>query len=177
MHTIVQTIPGQVEKCFFSEQERYLAYIAATIWQLDEAFTTIVQQTDAPGVEDSSKIWHKLNSDLTPTGRFYVWSSGQWITPHPVAPESDERRLYVGTLANLVTFDGGSAGTVSASAGPMWEEDTSWRNVIPVGASATGLFTTPAAAAAQMFAGAAGIDPKGKGLYIIKRTARVNYVG
>ena len=59
----------------------------------------------------------------TSDGRWYVFA-GTWITPNPEIPGTGIRRLFRGTLADLITYDGGSAGAVGPSTGPMWVEDT-----------------------------------------------------
>lgn len=46
---------------------------------------------------------------------------------------SYERRLFVGTQADLDTYDGGSAGAVTAISGPAWEIDTDFNGRSPMG--------------------------------------------
>lgn len=57
----------------------------------------------------------------TTDGRWYYFS-GDWISP--VNYDVNERRLYVGSLTDLQTYDGGDTGTPSDRSGPMWVEDT-----------------------------------------------------
>jgi hypothetical protein len=55
--------------------------------------------------------------------RWYVWFDGYWVWPHEVPPSSDERRLWVGLEADLVTYDGGESAPVTDYTGPFWEVD------------------------------------------------------
>lgn len=80
-----------------------------------------------PASTDRDKPWFKTSLSGEP-GKWYVYLSGQWVSEHPVPPEAPGstgfRQLWTGSLANLITFDGGSAGAVGDTTGPMWEEDT-----------------------------------------------------
>src|SRR5512146_583800 len=66
--------------------------------------------------------------------RWYQYD-GDWITP--VNYDASERRLYVGTLAALNTYDGGDTGTASDRSGPMWEEDTDFKDRLAMGVGTT----------------------------------------
>lgn len=67
----------------------------------------------------------------TTDGRWYVYS-GVWRAPTNYS--LFERRLFVGTLTDLETYDGGSAGiSGSPTSGPMWEEDEDYRGRSPMG--------------------------------------------
>lgn len=91
-------------------------------------FTAIISQSTQPGVTDRDKLWYD-----TDVGRLYRFAGGAWVSPHPSAAGGDERRIWVGTLANLITYDGGSAGAVGDNSGPMWEQDTDFNDRIPMG--------------------------------------------
>jgi len=66
----------------------------------------------------------------TTDGRWYVFS-GVWRSPNNY--DGNERRLWVGDLTQLVTYDGGSAGTVSPTTGPMWVTDDQYIGRVPMG--------------------------------------------
>lgn len=66
----------------------------------------------------------------TTDGRWYVYS-GAWLSP--VNYDANDRRLYVGSLTDLLTYDGGSNATPSDRSGPMWVEDTDFRGRMPMG--------------------------------------------
>lgn len=205
--------------------------VGQAVAQFDgSGFTVVLNQSTQPGSEDIDKLWRD-----TDTGLIYEYSDGAWVTPHPFAPGGAERRWFAGTLTELQTYDGGSAGAVRTNSGPMWEEDTDFQGKSPMhpgfasstvtvtvnnnfgeGAHAIAANELPAHAhdvpgyAAHVPTSSGGdpryvmggpiggsniTDPVGatdvnsttatamnivhpvRGLYCIKRTARVNYVG
>lgn len=90
-------------------------------------FTVVLNQTTAPGPKDIDKLWRDPE-----TGFIYSYSGGAWVMPHPAAPGGAERRWFAGTLTELQTYDGGSAGAVGTNSGPMWEEDTDFQGKSPM---------------------------------------------
>lgn len=72
------------------------------------------------------------------SGRWYQWSSvyGIWISPFWPLASSKKRILWVGSLADLVTEDGGNTNPVSIIDGPFWEEDTDFIGRSPMGPGA-----------------------------------------
>ena len=82
-------------------------------------FSVVLNQSTAPGPTDRDKLWRD-----TDTGRVYNWDGGAWVTPNPEEPSGNARRLWAGSLSDLISYDGGSAGAVGTNSGPMWEEDT-----------------------------------------------------
>lgn len=119
--------------CDLTEQEQANLLITGT---------TVVGSTDAsfiisfatPGINDRGKAWLKLEADGTPE-RIYRFAGGQWIARHNTPPSSDERRLWVGSEASLITYDGGAVGAVTSTTGPMWEVDHLYDNQVPIGAA------------------------------------------
>lgn len=97
--------------------------------------TGILIQDSAPDPEDRDKAWIRLTAPggEPVSSRPLIWFGGQWVARHPYDPESPVRLLWVGTLAELDTFDGGSAGAVSDIAGPFWEVDSNFAGRMPVG--------------------------------------------
>ena len=93
-------------------------------------FSVVMKQATAPSANDRDNLWYD-----TDVGRMYHWdvASGAWIAPHPEEAGGDARRWWTGTLTDLITYDGGSAGAVAASSGPMWEEDTDFQGRSPMG--------------------------------------------
>jgi len=59
---------------------------------------------------------------LRTTDMRWYYFSGVWKSPRNV--DANERRWFAGTLTELITYDGGSAGAVTATTGPTWVEDT-----------------------------------------------------
>lgn len=97
--------------------------------------TGVIISASAPAASDSDKLWIKTSSGA-PVGQFIRYNA-QWVWPHLSPASGSERRLWVGTLVALESYDGGSAGTVGAASGPMWEEDTAFRDRIPIGVGPT----------------------------------------
>lgn len=80
-----------------------------------------------------------LNNQVYPwldeDGNWWVYNQGRWARKNPVSKTSDERRIYVGTTTDLLSYDGGD-GTATATdfTGPMWQVDTEFEARFPVGA-------------------------------------------
>lgn len=94
----------------------------------------VVLSATEPDPDDRDKLWIELDASSNPV-RHWIFANGLWRWPHevPAAPNSHERRLWVGTEAELETYDGGSAGTVSDVSGPFWEVDHDFDQRIPIG--------------------------------------------
>jgi len=90
------------------------------------SFTVIITSASQPPATDRDKLWMNTSDD-----RIYRWF-GAWTSRHPFSTSSKVRYWYLGTLTDLETFDGGEAGAVGASLGPMWEEDTDFIGRIPL---------------------------------------------
>lgn len=86
-----------------------------------------------PSVDNRIYPWYRTDSDED--DGWYYWNGTYWIQPHPVPPESDERRLYVGSEASLLTYDGGAneAVGVDGCTGPFWEVDHDFDFCFPLG--------------------------------------------
>jgi hypothetical protein len=121
-----------------------------------------------PTVEQRDYVWVKTDSITNEIVGTFTWSPfyGLWIYAHPSLPETSERRLWVGSLVSLETFDGGESATVSATTGPFWEQDTDYNDKFIVGANGTAVGSDYA----SNITGGAADDALGT--YIIKRTAR-----
>lgn len=67
----------------------------------------------------------------TPPAFMYHYVSGAWIMPHPM-PEGAVI-MYTGSEASIDTFDGGEAGTITDTTGPMWEKLDTMDARFPIG--------------------------------------------
>lgn len=94
---------------------------------------------------DSLSLFNYGDTVPTPDLRIYPWFRtiggfpdrwyayiGDWLAPHPVPASSSYRAMWVGNLTDLITYDGGEAGTIDASHGAMWEEDTNFAGRFPI---------------------------------------------
>lgn len=97
--------------------------------------TGILIQDTTPDPNDRDKAWIKLTAPGgAPSNSLpFVWFNGAWVARHPIAPGSGERRIFVGTTTDLNTYDGGSAGSVNDTTGPMWEVDSTFAFRMPLG--------------------------------------------
>lgn len=85
----------------------------------------------------NNQVYPWLDAD----GNWWVFQGGFWARKNPVAPQGEERRIYVGTTASLQSYDGGDGTAYSGNVytGAMWEVDTNFEARFPVG---VGTFAT-----------------------------------
>jgi microcystin-dependent protein len=89
----------------------------------------IINQESAPDpTQRTGFLWRKpsLGSLL------FQWIGAAWVCPHIIPPGSQDRRLFEGDATALETYDGGSAGAVGDSSGPMWMIDPNWSGRSPM---------------------------------------------
>jgi len=133
--TPVTLIPGTLPSgyCFISWQGVFNDFFSLGTAFLPGQYRTFNYGDSEPTADDRDKPWLHLNPDGSPD-RWFVYFSGAWVWPHEIPANSDERRIWVGSSVDLQTYDGGSAGAVSATTGPFWEVDTDFEGKVPVGA-------------------------------------------
>jgi len=74
---------------------------------------------------------------LDETGQWWIYSQGFWVYKNPVAANGYDRRIFVGTTTDLLSYDGGDGtATATITTGPMWEVDTEFEARFPVGVGA-----------------------------------------
>jgi hypothetical protein len=120
-------IPGV---CFPDEQTRLVAF-AQNMRAILSGSAFYSFGANKPAAEFQGYPW------LRSTDMQWYYFAGKWKRPRALADQDpNTRRLYVGTPADLITYDGGSAGPVSADDGPMWEVDTDFDGRSPMGVGA-----------------------------------------
>lgn len=73
---------------------------------------------------------------LDENGQWWIYDQGFWLRKNPVTA-AYERRIYVGTTTDLLSYDGGDGTTTATTTtGPMWEVDTEFEARFPVGVGA-----------------------------------------
>ena len=73
---------------------------------------------------------------LDENGQWWIYDQGFWLRKNPVTA-AYERRIYVGTTTDLLSYDGGDGtATATTTTGPMWMVDTLFDARFPVGAGA-----------------------------------------
>jgi len=123
--------------CFTTPQQLALDITQRISGQLAGDSTLWTKSSSTPSSANQDRPWYKLSgTDQSPVGLYSYWQ-GQWVRLHPSPAGSSERRLWVGTTTELITHDGGTAGTVTATTGPMWEVDTNFDAKFLVGPGTT----------------------------------------
>lgn len=117
------TLPPGV--CYASEQERLVDYASNLQAVLDgQAFYNFGSSKPDPAY--NAYPWFR-----TTDSRWYYYSGG-WISLNPDR-DPNIRRIWVGDLTQLQSYDGGDSGAASDRSGPMWEVDTNFAAKFPVG--------------------------------------------
>ena len=81
----------------------------------------------------NNRIFPWLDQD----GQWWIYDQGFWLRKNPVAAAGFERRIFVGTTTDLLSYDGGDGtATATTTTGPMWMVDTLFDARFPVGAGA-----------------------------------------
>jgi len=93
-----------------------------------------------------------LNNQIYPwldnNGFWWVFQGGYWSRQNPVTASGNERRIFVGTSTDVLSYDGGDGTVYSGNpyAGSMWEIDSSFDARFPVG---VGTFAASGAVSVQ----------------------------
>lgn len=122
------TVPSPLD-CVVSNTnwQALVALLQATFPQ-DAAVWNFGNSEPAPSKRD--RPWIRSNSDGTPD-KIYIYSMGSWISAHPMAEGAVI--MYRGSEASIDTFDGGEAGAVTLTSGPMWARVTDMNGRFPLG--------------------------------------------
>ena len=68
---------------------------------------------------------------LDENGQWWIYDQGFWLRKNPVTA-AYERRIYVGTTTDLLSYDGGDGtATATTTTGPMWMVDTEFEARFP----------------------------------------------
>jgi hypothetical protein len=92
--------------------------------------TTFNYGPDTPTPDNQDRPWFKTDANYLPE-RWYTFSNGSWVSRHPVAAGAIV--MYEGSEASIPTYDGGEAGVVTATTGPMWEKVSALDARFPLG--------------------------------------------
>lgn len=100
----------------------------------------VIISASAPDVDDQDKAWIKVDGSGRPLGIFR-YGAGQWLWPVQ-SWSTLERRLLLGTEADVWSYDGGDGTDPSIGSGPtpttgaMWEVDHDFDGRSPLGPGA-----------------------------------------
>lgn len=122
------TVPSPLD-CVVSNAnwQALIALLAATFPEDASIFNTCNTE---PSPARRAYPWFRCNADGTPD-KWYRYSMGAWISLHPSPPGLVA--MYEGTEGSIDTFDGGEAGAVTATSGPMWEKVSQANARFPIG--------------------------------------------
>lgn len=86
--------------------------------------------TPAPNNRD--KPWLPPSAaSANPPAFVYNFDNGYWLLPHPIP--AGIVVMYEGSEASIETFDGGEAGAITETTGPMWQKVSALNAKIPIG--------------------------------------------
>lgn len=85
----------------------------------------------APTVDNQIFPWFRTGAGNL--NGWYNFNGGDWILAHPTPASSNERRLWIGTEIDLLTYDGGDTNAPNDRNGPMWAVDHDFDGKFPVG--------------------------------------------
>ena len=111
---------------------------------------------DEPGVDDQDIPWIRTLADGS-LDRLYSFN-GQWVSPHPIPPSSSFRTIWVGSLADLKTVEGGADEAITETSGPFWVEDTDFSFRSPIGVGTNTIAYNGAAATSVAVGGTLGVE-------------------
>ncbi len=85
--------------------------------------------SDPPPADQRDRAW--INTD---NQKIYQYLNGAWRTKYKFINSTTSflGLIWTGTLANLETFDGGSAGAVSDTTGPLWVAIAAFAGRVPI---------------------------------------------
>lgn len=130
-------IPGTLaQDCYPASAQAFYDDMFAKGHAVGPTVTGILIQDNTPDPEDQDKGWIPTSGGVSRyPGYIFVWNTvlGHWVSRHPFEASDPRPQLYIGTLADLQTFDGGDANAAGVAGGPMWEQWTAITGRVPVG--------------------------------------------
>jgi hypothetical protein len=123
--------------CWQTAQQYANAIVAALSGFIGGNFNGVIIGANSPQLTDQDKLWVRTDANGRPLGIFLY--QGTWLWPHPIEPSSPERRIWVGSEADLWSYDGGdgtnpTSTAPTATSGAMWQRDTDFDFKLPIGA-------------------------------------------
>lgn len=102
------------------------------------SFTNLLIQAAEPNPIDRDKAWLRLTGAGLVPEFLYTYAMGSWVSLYSPPAGGNERMLWVGTEAELWSYDGGdgvdpSSVAPTATTGSFWQRDTDFDGRVPVG--------------------------------------------
>lgn len=127
---IITTAAPPADYCPSSFAEGWTFGASLLIGSLSGENNTYVVSATTPAVADQDKVWVRIDS-AGRLLRIYKFSGGAWVSPHPAF--AGMVVMWEGNPGDIPTLDGGEAGTVTSTTGPMWERVTEMDARFPIG--------------------------------------------
>lgn len=127
--------------CFTSWQQSWGELVSLLTGTLSGGATTFNFGATTPTAENRDKPWFRLDPISGAPDRWYYFWNGSWVSPsYPY--DANERRIFVGTPAQVWAYDGGSGVDPSVNpptetTGAMWKIDTNMAARMPIGVGTT----------------------------------------
>lgn len=130
-----QSLPA--DYCLTTLQQLFIDFHTRLSGELAGSSSLFTVSSSTPSTDDEDRPWFRLSGTDKSPERLYQFWQGQWVSLHQTPASDSERRLWVGSPTELITYDGGAAGTVTDTTGPMWEVDTLFAAKFPFGVGTT----------------------------------------
>jgi len=141
-------IPGTLaEDCYPASAQAFYEEMFDKGHAVGDDVVGLLIQDAAPDPAQRDQGWIPTSGGVPIyPGYVFVWNVtvGHWVSRHPKGPVDPRPEMYIGTLPDLVTFDGGDANPPGIGSGPMWEQWTPITGRVPIG---VGLVPTSSPAA------------------------------
>jgi hypothetical protein len=112
-----------------SNYKQYGNDILATPMWIELPFSSLEKATTPPN--DTNKVWVQVDSQGAPVRIWTYHGTYGWVSPHCRPQYALE--FYDQDPNSIDTYDGGSAGEVTAYSGPFWSIVTEFAGRFPVG--------------------------------------------
>lgn len=116
--------------CFVSFEKLALDIVSGIAGEVSGSASFINYGNTTPPPDDRTKPWFRTNADGTPDDT-YTFVNGAWVAKHHLLPGAVI--LYRGSEASIETYDGGEAGAITATTGPMWQKLSTMDGRFPLG--------------------------------------------
>jgi hypothetical protein len=136
MSTAVTLVAGTMPPgwCYSTAQDLLETLVNAITAYLAGTSNTFNFGSTTPNADQRDRPWLRTDINYNPE-RWYTWSNqySLWLALHPVKPgqilmTSDD----ISAAGFFDSYDGGSAGAVTATSGPMWEKYSAMDNRVPM---------------------------------------------
>lgn len=142
-------VPGTLaQDCYSASPQALYEEMFQKGYAVAPDITGILIQDAAPdAIYRGNKGWIPTSGGVPIyPGYVFIWHAtvGHWVSRNPIGASDSSRRIFVGSSADVTTYDGGDANAPGIASGPMWSIDTLFDGRTPIG---VGVIPTSAPAA------------------------------